>query len=958
MNANSNKRRWCRGLLTAVFAAILLRAVPGLAQTLPCPDTNQTKFILPPQTQQGFDVYDGKGVVLANNFFCNSMGPISDIHIWGSWLNDQIGTITNFWLGIYDDVPAVTNAASGQVMPSHPGTNLLWNQFFGPGQFSQNLYTNGSEYFFDARNNTVILGGDTMVWYYCFYPTNPFVQQGTPAFPTNYWLAAHAGVVNPTNFIYGWKTSTLLYNDTAAWVPATGGMPITGAPWTPFYNPFNTNQPINLSFKLNTPSNAPVTCVETDQVKYVQGPNLNNGFDVWNSSSKPPGVADGPWVLADDFVCTNTGPITDIHLWGSWFNDQPLPGAITFWLGVYDDVPVNATNSNSHPGNLLWQEYFAPGQYAEQPNNFGQEQFLDPGPPQILGPESQVWYYCFYPTGLTQTGSVTMPKIYWLSAFATLPAGTSQVYGWKTTTNVQHDISVHEPWPGFGPPNNAGWIPTLQLPTGGPLDLAFKIDTTTNQCGLTISCPQSKTVECASNWMFDPPTATNPCCPVAPTITFQGVITNSTDPCEQMYTAGWLITDCAGNRGICTQQVTVVGLLVVTCPTNKTVQCGSIWSFDPPTAYDACCGSNLTIRIINTETNGSSCSNLITRTWFVTDCCSNTGTVECRQTVTVVDATPPSLTVSNNIVVYSCTNATVSWSNTATDLCNSVTITSVPPSPATFPPNTTNTVIVTATDACGNSTNGSFTVAVICSNTNPPVTCVETDAVKYVQWPMLTNGFDVWNSSAKPPGDTNGPWVLADDFVCTNAGPITDIHIWGSWLNDQVLTNSLTFWLGVYDDVPTNVDNHFSHPGNLLWQQYFSPGQYAEQFYAPGQENFLDPGPPILVGPDSQVWYYCFYPTGLTQTGSVTLPKTYWLAAFATSLPGTPNVYGWKTTTNVQHDVSVHEPWPGFGPPNNNGWVPTTEPIGPAPVAVDLAFKITTTTNTPPPTSCVETDAV
>ena len=69
------------------------------------------------------------------------------------------------------------------------------------------------------------------------------------------------------------------------------------------------------------------------------------------------------------------------------------------------------------------------------------------------------------------------------------------------------------------------------------------------------------------------------------------------------------------------------------------------------------------------------------------------------------------------------------------------------------------------------------------------VPCVDTnDGVKYVQQPNL-QGLDVWNS---------GPWMLADDFICTNIGPISDIHIWGSWLNDLVNQNSLTFHLGIY----------------------------------------------------------------------------------------------------------------------------------------------------------------
>ena len=48
---------------------------------------------------------------------------------------------------------------------------------------------------------------------------------------------------------------------------------------------------------------------------------------------------------------------------------------------------------------------------------------------------------------------------------------------------------------------------------------------------------------------------------------------------------------------------------LLTCATNKTVPCGTAWSFDAPTAYDACC-TNVTITVLGTVTNsGGSCSN-------------------------------------------------------------------------------------------------------------------------------------------------------------------------------------------------------------------------------------------------------------------------------------------------------------------------------------------------------------
>ncbi len=671
------------------LALLSLATMDALAQSTFCIDTNTPKWIQPPQTQQGLDVKDSRGVALADDFPCVSKGPITDIHIWGSWLNEQPGTITNFWIGIYDDVPAVPGPV---VIPSHPGTNLLWSQDFPIGTFAQSIYTNGNEYFFDPKV-TNIIGGDQTVWYYCFYPANPFVQQGSANNPTNYWLAVVAQVADPnTNIIYGWKTTYQHSHDAAVWIPAANGKPLPTGVWNPMFDLINQTQ-VDLAFKLTTTNTPSVPCVDTGGNKYDQEPNLDLGFDVWNSSPIPPQITDGPWVLADDFVCNQSGQITDLHLWGSWLNNQSLTNSITFTLGIYDDVGVSATNSYSHPGNLLWSQTFVPGQYAETMYGTGTESFLDPGPPVSLGPENQVWYYCFNPTNLFQQKGHT----YWLAAFAQLPPVATTAFGWKSTRQFSNDISVHAPWPGTLPSSGGGWIPTLQSPAGGPLDLAFKI---------TTALPQ-------------------------------------------------------------------------------------------------------------------------------------------------------------------------------------------------------------------------------------PVVCVESDFDKYVQSPNIFGGFDVLNN----------PYVLADDFVCTNTGPLSDIHLWGSWLNDLAQTNSITFWLGIYDDVPVGTGNTFSHPGtNLLWQQWFNPGEYAESIWTNNaQELFLDPGPSNALSSDSVVWYYCFYPTNaFQQTGTTNNAKTYWLSAYA-QFPVGASKYGWKTTTTVLKDTSVHAIWPGSPPIANPGWTPTgyQPPAGGPPVPLDLAFKLT-----------------
>src|ERR1039457_1571073 len=73
----------------------------------------------------------------------------------------------------------------------------------------------------------------------------------------------------------------------------------------------------------------------------------------------------------------------------------------------------------------------------------------------------------------------------------------------------------------------------------------------------------------------------------------------------------------------------------LTCASNKTVQCGTAWAFDAPTAVDGCTSNSLPVYVLNTTTNGQ-CPQLIARTWAATNSC-DTNYTTCSQLVTVVD---------------------------------------------------------------------------------------------------------------------------------------------------------------------------------------------------------------------------------------------------------------------------------------------------------------------------------
>ena len=249
-------------------------------------------------------------------------------------------------------------------------------------------------------------------------------------------------------------------------------------------------------------------------------------------------------------------------------------------------------------------------------------------------------------------------------------------------------------------------------------------------------------------------------------------------------------------------------------------------------------------------------------------------------------------------------------------------------------------------------------INVPCSNVPP--CCPDTGGVKYLQLPNLTNGIDV-NAAFSPPDPRDGlTWVLADDFPCTNSGPITDIHLWGSWLFDAVDTNA-TYTLAIWSDAPTNATGlNYSRPDQLLWTQTYGSGQYALCPYANQIENFYDGdsailGAPSLIGGSSNLFYLCFdaSPTNtFQQTGKPNAKTNYWLSVTVQSFAGN-RYFGWKSSATAYNDAAVAA-FNGNFYPLPGDWHPMTDPQG---IPLNMAFKITTATNSPT-TNCPTTNAL
>src|SRR5258706_8520409 len=153
------------------------------------------------------------------------------------------------------------------------------------------------------------------------------------------------------------------------------------------------------------------------------------------------------------------------------------------------------------------------------------------------------------------------------------------------------------------------------------------------------------TIECTASPSFTAPTARDAC--GGATVNLTSDVT-AAGTCANNFTRTrtWDAVDACGNHSATrSETVTVVD---TTSPTigragaNSTIECTATPSFTAPTANDACGGS--TVNLISDVTVAGSCANNIARATRRegVEVSVNARALK-RQTVTVVDTTPPTI---------------------------------------------------------------------------------------------------------------------------------------------------------------------------------------------------------------------------------------------------------------------------------------------------------------------------
>ncbi|AJR04929.1 beta strand repeat-containing protein [Siansivirga zeaxanthinifaciens] len=251
---------------------------------------------------------------------------------------------------------------------------------------------------------------------------------------------------------------------------------------------------------------------------------------------------------------------------------------------------------------------------------------------------------------------------------------------------------------------------------------------TTQASDYLAECDGSGNIQELTDWLASNggATATDDCSAIEWTNNF----TTLSDECGNtgMANVTFTATDACGNTTNTVAKFVIKDNTppTITVPADVTIECTADESSATngvATGGDAC--GLVTITESDVVTTACGNTKTIIRTWTATDECGNSTSAD--QKITVIDTTPPTITVPADVTIE-CTADESSASNgvaTGADTCGTVTITES--DVVTTACGNTKTIIRTwtATDECGNSTSADQKITVI--DTTPPTITVPAD---------------------------------------------------------------------------------------------------------------------------------------------------------------------------------------------------------------------------------------
>ncbi len=704
--------------------------------------------------------------------------------------------------------------------------------------------------------------------------------------------------------------------------------------------------------------------------------------------------------LADDFECSGSGPIEDIHFWGSFYRDNLPPNgpdSLTFKISIYSDIPAIG-DLPSKPGDLLWTQTFVPGEYSAERIHVGLSDWYD----GVYGSYSRQnhrytfqYNFCIDDDPFIQEEGT----IYWL-VVDEVGQGDYE-FGWKTTTrdlrwndDAVLRLNANFPWVELIYPN-------VHEYKGESLDLAFVIT------GTGTGGNGGDQTERQYDWGDAPDGAAAPGYPTLSTNNgayhiidgpWLGDDTDQPDSelngqpesnalgddldIEPLFSIGTPNDDEDGvfippmYRG----QPADITLMVggggfvdawVDFDGNMSWQASEkiCWWFLPEGIHtisfivpdDAVCGETFArFRISRDGTSypwGPADSGEVEDHLAVIhdNCAQCTGQEFIRGDVDQdAEVTDADVTLIMNYVLSGaptpeCMDAADADDNGVVDIKDTTYIVHylnggpvIPePFPDCGPDPTDDTLTCDQYDNC------------------PGNTLIITENAKWFNLPDVTeNGIDIRI-------DSNDGTIrrIADDFECRNENLLTDIHLWCSWKYD-IRGTIEKIHIGIHSDDPVGFlgndpDNEFSKPSpGVLWEMDFLPDEFRETLYytlPDSGEWWWDPiNGELIEGGDNKIWRIDINidpNMAFRQQGTIDDPRIYWLEVQVDANNGE---FGWKTRRWPDHymddavwDIGTEMPrfWKELRYPKGHAYHDLERD------SIDMAFCLTYTHGESMPTS-------
>jgi hypothetical protein len=441
----------------------------------------------------GLDVLFVEPKVLADDWKCSESGPVEDIHFWFSakqdWLDldeEWKSQIHNIHLSIHANIPD-PDGPTGPLY-SMPG-ELLWEADFIPDSIIVYLshHMSGEQGWYDP-NSGEYLAFDHNLIFQCdiIDIPDPFIQKRDSI----YWLDITVLSSDPL----GWKTSNRFlypdpytgthYEDDAVWGDLPGGLGWQELRYPPFHQ--YEGQSIDLAFVIT--GSGGWDPGDGHKMHFPQLPDTM-GMDVNFMEPK---------ILADDWRCSGTGPVEDIHFWFSAFFDwleleQDLHDQIfNVHVSIHANIPDpdGSGNQYSMPGSLLWDMDFPPDAPEISFREYGRglQDWLDPNTGEYW-PQNHFKIFQCNIYNIPDPFIQQRDSIYWLD----ITIASAQPLGWKTSDRDKYP----QPYTGSHFEDDAVWgdLPypifwnELRYPLGHPYefesaDLAFVITGDTTGTGI------------------------------------------------------------------------------------------------------------------------------------------------------------------------------------------------------------------------------------------------------------------------------------------------------------------------------------------------------------------------------------------------------------------------------------------------------------------------------------------